>query len=160
MLIEADDFHAFLEHVTTKAPDLLIACQWLACGPDFAPLILGEETPEPSPLDLAHLIRVMDTAPPEAHEAGRALFDANDRLVAGVEVALERLLAAGEQEWSHPTEILGRPCRAFSRLLDGCHARLESANGERQPHLESVREKLERAVRIEAKARRRRARGR
>ncbi len=49
MLIEADDFHGLLEHVTTQAPDLLTACRWLACGPDFAPLILDEKLPEPSP---------------------------------------------------------------------------------------------------------------
>ncbi len=157
MLIEADHFHGLLEHVTNQAPDLLTACRWLACGPDFAPLILDEQLPEPSPGDLAHLIRVLGRAPLDARETGQALLDANDRLVAGVDVALELLIAAGEQEWSHPTEILGRPCRSFSRLLDACQERLESTDGEPCPHLESVEEKLERAVRIEANARRRRA---
>ncbi len=71
---------------------------------------------------------------------------------------LERLLAAAEDDWHHPTEILGRPCPDFSALLTVALARPEIRNGDRR-HLESVREKLARAASLEATARRRREGG-
>ncbi len=156
VLIETDHFHAFLEHVTAEAPDLATACRWLACGPKLAPLILGEDVSEPSPTDLAQLAGLLETATPVAVAAGRALFVARSRFLAELDVALERLIAAGDAEWSHPTQIL-RPCPDYGQLLAACRARLESADGDHRRQLESVEEKLERAVRIEANARRRRA---
>ncbi len=157
MLIESDHFHALLEHVQGVAPDLLTTCRWLACGPGMAPLILGEEVAEPSPADLVRLAGLLETAPLQVATAGHSLFAVHRRLVAEHDVALERLLAT-ERPWSHPIQVLGRYRAGFAQLLAACDGHLESARGNRRRQLETVRQKLERAVTLEAKARQRRER--
>ncbi|MCP3963846.1 MAG: hypothetical protein GY719_38915, partial [bacterium] len=73
------------------------------------------------------------------------------------DLALERLLAAAEDEWHHPSEILGHAGPSFARLHAASLERPEAGNGARR--LESVREKLARAATLEATARRRREEG-
>ena len=168
-LIEADDLYALLEYVAAEVPDLLTTCRWLACGPGIAPLVLGEDARRPPVTELTRLVALLETAPPEIEAAGRGLVAPYKRHLAELDVALERLIDAGAA-WSHPTQVLGRPCPDFSLLLAACHDRIASepdplasepdplANehaGPRQ-HLETVRRKLESAVRVEARARRRR----
>ncbi len=63
-LIEADHFHALLDHLRTAAPDLVPACRWLACGPSMAPLILGRDAGRPSAAGLARLAAMIDGAQP------------------------------------------------------------------------------------------------
>ena len=158
--IESHLIRTLLEYVDAEAPELLTASRWLAIDPKMAPLILGEDARQPSTTELARLVELIEAAPIEVAAAGRALFAARNSIVAEIDVGLERLLTAGEQGWSHPTEILGRPCPDFAQLLAGCRARLDTAVGKCRRRLESIHEKLERAVRVDAKARRRRTRGR
>lgn len=156
--IEAPHFRLLLEHIDSVAPELLIICRWLACGPVMAPLILGQEINPPSADDLSRLAAQLETAPQEAAAGGRVLLAAHSHLLAELDVALERLVAA--PQWAHPTEILGRPCPDLTQLLAASATRLEWENGDRRQPLEAVHQKLERAVRLEAKARKRRDRGR
>lgn len=156
VLIHNHPFLALLEHVTAVAPELLTACRWLTCGPRVAPLILGKDT-RPTNAEMSRLIGVFHTAPPAAFDAGHLLLTAYSRFFAEVEVALGCLIAADENAWSHPTQILGRPCADFAQLLATCRQRLETATGTERQRLKTIATKLERAVRIEARARQRRS---
>ncbi len=82
--IEADHFHALLDHLTAAAPELVDTCRWLACGPSMAPLILGRDADRPSAADLAHLAALIDAAPAEAATAGSALLAAHEALLSAV----------------------------------------------------------------------------
>ncbi len=157
-LLQPHQIQAFLDHLTAHAPDLLPTCRWLLVDPRLAPAILGDAASPPSSTDLARFLRLLRHAPPEAAAAGHALLTARARLTAELDLALERLLAASEDDWHHPTEILGRPCPDFARLHAALLERPESANGDRR-RFETVRDRLERAARLEATARRRREGG-
>ncbi len=157
-LLRPHQIEALVQHVTAHAPDLLATCRWLLVDPRLAPLILGPDTLAPSAADLSRFLRLLRQAPPEAAAAGNALLVACSRLAAELDLALERLLAAAENAWLHPTEILGRPCPSFARLYQASLDRPETGNGDRQ-RLDSVRDKLLRAMRLEATARRRREGG-
>lgn len=161
-LIESEDLPALLEHVAAEAPDLLATCRWFACGPSMAPLILGEEARRPPVTEVTRLAALLEAAPPEVKAAGRGLIAPYERFLAELDVSLERLIDAGAA-WSHPIQVLGRPCPDFSQLLAACHERIASEqdrlvgeHADRRRHLETVRQKLERAVRVEARARQRR----
>lgn len=155
-LINSQAFHALVEHLEAEAPDLVPVCRWLACGPRLASSILGAGARQPTEKELARLAGALESAPSSTALAGRALLAAHSRLIAAAGVALERLLAAGDDVWSHPTEILGRPCPSFRDILKACRTRLDTAPDADVAHLEAVAAKLERAARIEAKALRRR----
>ena len=155
-LNDSQCFHALIEHLERRAPDLVPACRWLACGPHLASVILGPEVRQPTTAEIARLESELDAAPAGAEVAGRALLATHARLVAPLDTAIEHLLAAADDEWSHPTEILRRPCPLFGELLAACRTRIETA-GDVDGRLERVAEKLERAVEIEATASRRRA---
>ena len=152
--IETQNFRLLLEQVASKSPDLVTTCRWLACGPDMAPLILGEDAAHPSADDLARLAALLEAAPSEAAAGGRALLAAHSQGLAEIDVALERLVDA--PAWAHPTEVLGRPCPDLTQLLNACNNRLGEENGDRRHQLETAHLKLERAVRLEAKAQQRR----
>ncbi len=155
-LLQPHQIRALLEHVTAHAPALLASCRWLLVDPRLAPLLLGDDARPPATADLARFLRLLRDAPPEAAAARHALLVARSRLAAELDLALERLLAAAEDDWTHPTEILGRPCPGFAELHAASLDRLESRNGDRR-RLESVRDKLARAARLEATAHRRRS---
>lgn len=71
------------------------------------------------------------------------------------ELHLDQLLMA--PEWSHPSQVFQRPRPPLIPLLEACVARLDGgAAGEDAQGLTAVREKLERAIRIEEAASRRR----
>ena len=154
-LIESFCYHALLEHLEAQAPDLVTTCRWLACGPTMAPLVLGEDARPPSGEDIARLESEVANAPAAAAAGGQALFAARARQRAAAAAALEHLVAASEDDWSHPTEILGRRCPDFGEILEACRAHLETPGAARR--LQRVAEKLERAVRVETAALRRRA---
>ncbi len=154
-LLRPHQIEALIEHVTAHAPDLLAACRWLLVEPRLAPLILGPGAHPPLAADLSRFLCLLRAAPLEAAAAGQALWVARSRLATELDLALERLLAAGEDEWHHPSEVLGRPCPDFAALHAASRERLEGRNGKRR-RLGTVRDKLERAVRLETAARRRR----
>ncbi len=158
-LIEPHHARALLEHVAAQAPGLLNACRWLLLDPRLAPLILDDDARQPSLPELTRLIHLLHDTPADPAARHTAAGRARSLLAAALDLPLERLLAAPEAGWAHPTEILGRPCPDFAALLAACLARLESANGNGPGRLESVRAKLERAARIEGAARRRRQGG-
>ncbi len=157
-LLRPHQIQALVDHLTARAPDLLATVRWLLVDPRLAPAILGAAARPPSQADLARFLHLLRDAPPEAATAGHVLLTARGRLAAEMDLALERLLAAAEDEWHHPTEILGRPCPDFAELYAATFDRPESRNGDRR-HLESVRQKLALAGRLEANARRRREGG-
>ncbi len=157
-MLRPHQIEALVEHVTAQAPDLLATCRWLLVDPRLAPVILGHDAGPPSAADLSRFLHLLREAPPEAATAGHVLLAARGRLAAEMDLALERLLAAAEDEWHHPTEILGRPCPDFATLHAVSFDRPESANGDHH-RLESVRDKLALAARLEAVARRRRQGG-
>ncbi len=192
-LLQPHQLQILLDHLTAHAPDLLPTCRWLLVDPRLTTAILGPDTRPPSAPDLARFLRFLRHAPPEAAAAGNALLAARARIAA--DLALERLLAAAEGNWHHPTEILAphdpapsarnpgptrprskagpktlslrlgfsaglpaRPCPDFAALHAASLERLESRNGDRR-RLETVRDRLELAARLEATARRRREGG-
>ncbi len=157
-LLRPHQLEALVEHVTAHAPDLLATCRWLLVDPRLAPVLLGNIVRPPAAADLSCFLRLLREAPPEVATAGHVLLAARGRLAAELDLALERLLAAAENEWHHPAEILGRPCPDFAEIYAVTFDRPETGNGDRR-RLESVRDKLARAVRLEATARRRREGG-
>ncbi len=156
-LINSVCYQALIQYLEAETPDLVRTCQWLACGPTMATVVLGEDIRRPTDEDVADLERELANAPATAAYAGRELFAARARLRAEATAALEFLLAAGEDDWSHPTQILGRRCPDFAEILDVCEDHMETVGGAGSL-LEDVAEKLERAARIEAKALKRRGR--
>jgi hypothetical protein len=58
--------------------------------------------------------------------------------------------------WMHPAQILGSSRPLGTQLIDVCDRRLDGAGGAARSELLEIREKLERALRIEESARRRR----
>ncbi len=157
-LIRSHQIEALVEHVTAHAPDLLPTSRWLLIDPRLAPVILGPEARAPSAADLSRFLRLLREAPAEAAAAGHTLLVARSRLTAELDFALEHLLAAADNEWHHPAEVLGRPCPSFARLYQASSDRPESGNGARR-RLASARDKLLRAMRLEATARQRRDSG-
>ncbi len=153
-MLRPHQIEALVEHVTAHAPDLLATCRWLLTDPRLAPVILGPEARPPSATDLARFLHLLRHAPPEVANAGHLLLAARGRLAAELDLALERLLAAAEGDWHHPSEILGHAGPGFARLHAASLERPEAGNGGRRRV--SVREKLARAARLEASARRRR----
>jgi hypothetical protein len=94
----------------------------------------------------------------EKHEAIFEDVPAEERFSLEVESQLNRLVAA-PVAWTHPSQVLPRPRIAYSDLLMACRmlaTRVESEEEAYRTRLEEVQEKLERAVRIETSARRRR----
>ncbi len=155
-LLRPHQIEALVGHVSAAAPDLLATCRWLLVDPRLAPYILGNQAREPSAAELSRFLLLLREAPREVAAAGHTLLVARGRLITELHLALERLLAAAEDEWHHPAEILGRPCPDFGALYNQSLMRPETGNGDRR-RLACVREKLDRAMRLEASARRRRA---
>ncbi len=153
-MLRPHETEALVDHVTAHAPDHLATCRWLLVDPRVAAVILGTETPPPSATDLARFLHLLRHAPPEVANAGHLLLAARGRLAAELDLALERLFAAAEDDWHHPSEILGHAGPGFARLHAASLERPEAGNGGRR--LVSVRDKLARAARLEASARRRR----
>ncbi len=152
-LIDPHHSRTLLEDVAAEAPGLLNACRWLLLDPRLAPLILDDGARQPSLPELTRFIHLLHQAP-----AGGGAGPARSLLAVTLDLPLERLLAAGDSGWNHPTEILGHRCPDFTALLAACLARLDDANGDR-PRLANLRARLERAARIDAAARRRRQGG-
>ncbi len=155
-----------LEHVARVEPQLLPVCRWLVLGRRLAPLILSnraegdESTPfmrAPTLDDLVRLLRSIEGTAPELEAHARSIIAESELGArAEIEAGLDRLLDADKSRWAHPTQVLSRPYPELSDLLACCLRRLEDVSGSERRQLQSVRIKLERAVRIEGNARRRR----
>ncbi len=155
--IGQDHVAALLKHVGKAQPELLPVCRWLVLGPQLAPLIFRQEGREPVLDDLVRLLHLFDGEAPELESLMRGLVaDSELGAEAGVEVGLDRLIATEASKWFHPTQVLSRPYPDPGALLAGCNRRLESAGDKTREQFLSVRSKLQRAVRIESQARRRR----
>ena len=151
--------HLLFEYLEHHAPETLPWWRWLVFGPGLASLASFEGLMrEPTYEELGALWHQMDLAPPPVEAAGRWLIDERQDAVAALDRSLAKLVAADPASWRWPTQILRRPCPQFRWLLDSCVDRLKSASGASRRRLQGVREKLERAVRIEESARRRRKR--
>ncbi len=162
-LIEPHHARTLLEHVAGEAPDLLNACRWLLLDPRLAPLILDDDARQPTLPELTRFVHLLHQTPAGATASSATASSttagrARSLLAVALDLPLERLLAAGDSGWHHPTEILGHRCPDFTALLAACLARLKDANGD-HPRLAGIRARLERAARIETSARRRRQGG-
>ncbi len=76
----------------------------------------------------------------------------------GTEAALTDLVQA--TGWEHPAQVLSSPRPDSRAILEVCDARLEALAGASRRRLAEVRRKLERTVRFEEEARRRREQNR
>ncbi len=158
--IEQDNAAALLEHVAAVDPELLPACRWLVLGGRLAPMIINQEGRVPEFGDLVRLLHVTGGQAPELEEMVRSMVAGNELgAEAAVEAGLDLLVEADASRWAHPVQVLSRPRPELGALLAGCVRRLEGAGDKVRERLESVRGKLERAVRIEDTARRRRGAG-
>ncbi len=158
--IEQDHAAALLEHVAEADPELLPACRWLVLGRRLAPRILGQVGRAPATGELVRLLHLVDSQAPEVKALARSMIAASGQgAEAEIEFGLDRLAAAPEARWTHPTQVLSRPCPDFRALLAGCASRLVAAKGDQRAKLQSVKRKLERAVSIDARASRRRGLG-
>ncbi len=164
--IEQHDAAALLELVAKADPDLLPACRWLVLGRRLAPSILKQEGRVPVFGELVRLLHLVDGEASELEAMARSMVAGNELgAEAEVEARLDQLVAAHASEWAHPAQVLRRPFPELGALLASCLQRLagrddRKAGGDARERLESVKENLERAVRIEGNARRRRERGR
>ena len=167
--INPDGAATLLEHVARVEPGLLPVCRWLVLGRRLAPLILStqakgdDSTPfmrAPTLDDLVRLLHTMEGTTPELEANARSIVAESELgAQAEVEAGLDRLLDADPSRWAHPTQVLSRPYPELSDLLACCLRRLEDVLGAERRQLVAVRKKLERAVRIEGNARRRRGLG-
>lgn len=127
----------------------------LLLGPEIHRLMGGEEAWEPSIEQVIGWLRRLRDGKsgllPWALVAVRLDHRAPSILC---QLDLDQLLAA--QQWSHPSQVFLRPRPPLKPLLEACAARLEKAQGEERQSLLEVQEKLERAIRIEEVASRRR----
>ena len=76
----------------------------------------------------------------------------------GAKAAFRELVVA--TDWEYPGEVLSPPRPDFGAILRVCEARLEEAEGAFRQHLAEIHRKLDKAVRIDEEARRRRERNR
>ncbi len=103
-LLRPHQIEALVQHVTTHASDLLATCRWLLVDPRLGAAILGKRVGPPAATDLSRFLRLLREAPSEVATAGHVLLAARSRLAAELDLALERLLAAAENDWHHPAE--------------------------------------------------------
>lgn len=94
----------------------------------------------------------------DLHECAHMACRSDKAPRAVIEIDLDRLLEAAE--WEHPNQVLDSGEAAFLGLLEAAQGRLEGARGERRHRIQEAITKLERAVRISAKARRKKERTR
>lgn len=80
--------------------------------------------------------------------------EAKEQAGAQAEQQLDQLLKA--MGWSHPVQVLERPRADLAVLLKAGRLRLPTVQGVERQHLQEALAKLERALRIENSARRRR----
>lgn len=135
----------------------------------LAPETVGRETLEASRGSLAHILELLELAersllpcrPAAADQTALVRSEVErvlwmlSRLV--LELHLDRLLET--DGWEHPTQVLERPRPNLDELLSVCQGRIEKTQDPLwQQRLRTIQEKLERAQRIEVKARRRRGR--
>jgi hypothetical protein len=145
------------ELLDRRAPELRDLPGWLLLGPELGQRLLGIYRPEPRAADLTALLRLVRAERPELLPLVQGLvWNSRQAPAAMVEIQLDQLIAAGD--WSHPVQVLERPRSDPRDLLAASRRRLRAARGEERARLVTVRQRLERAVRIAEAARRRRTR--
>lgn len=155
----AEELTALFEILAREAAELRPACRWLIVGPEMATAILGQHARPPTVDDLTRLVRLLEDQAPELMPVGWWLVNASDHAEATqAEIQLDQLIAADLDAWQHPTQVLDRPRPDFELLLTWCQSRRRQRRGSELERLAAIEAKLERAVRIEAIARRRRQR--
>ena len=135
--------------------------------PDSGLVVVGRETLEASRGSLSYILELLEMAERGLRVSRLEMADRTAQVrkeVEGVvwriseillELQLDRLLEV--DGWEHPTQVLERPRPSLEDLLEICEERLlREPSG--NPRLLHVREKLERAQKIAARARERRLR--
>jgi hypothetical protein len=149
-----DQLAELLDH---RAPELRDIPGWLLLGPELGQRLLGIYRPEPRAAELTALLRLVRAERPELLPLVRELvWNSRQASAAMVEIQLDQLVTI--DEWSHPVQVLDRPRSDLRDLLAASRRRLRTSRGEEKARLITVRQRLERAVRIAEAARRRRAR--
>jgi len=127
-------------------------------GPLLAGAVVGEPSRPPTVRELIALKRAVEHHGPSMTALLASVIEASGQSPAvRIETQLNRLLELDPALWTHPSHVLERPHSDVAELLGASRIRMESAGEEEKARLVGVEEKLERAVRIEDRARERRA---
>ena len=158
-ILELPSFKSLERLVTlirNEKPELLATCRHLVLGPGLSSLLL-EEPAEPEAVELASFLRLLRRHALDLLPLGRELVAGSDAAEqAFAELAVDELLRSST--WEHPTQILDRPRPELEALLRACQARRKRARGQRRAEIDEAIFKVDRAVRIESSARKRRQR--
>lgn len=148
---------ALFSFLESQPRDFRPICRWLVLGPELAKTILPDFAHAPSLEEVLDLVRLVTRRAPELRETIGWLTAASPHAEAlQDELQLDRLLEFEPDSWAHPIQILTKPRSPFVNLLEACRRRLVKAEGEDHERLSRVEEKLERAMELEERARRRR----
>lgn len=131
-------------------------CRRLLFGPELYRLFTGDVF-EPGPEEVLTWLRWLRDEVPQLLSWGEAAARMADQ---GPDILVELHLDAlmGQDDWTHPSQVLARPRPSLATLLEACIARMKKTEGPGWQELYAVREKLERTLQIEETARRRRTR--
>lgn len=155
----AKDYSSLDQLLSVEAPNLRPIIRWLSLDPELACSLFETETREPTFGELGQLVRVVQRGAPGLMGALQLLVLRSDHAeVLHAEIQLDLLLAEDPAAWSHPVQVLERPRAPYDALLKACEQRLTEPLAEESTteRLDSVRQKLARAVRIATTAKRRR----
>lgn len=146
-----------LEALEGQASDLIPTCRWLIVGRHLADVLGSDISPEPDLDQLLKFMRWVQHQEPQLIDTA-TLLAATSPLAEQlhIEVQLDALAARNPIAWNHPVQVLARPRSPYGVLLAACRRRLDVAALEDQERLLSVAGKLERAIELEERARRRR----
>ncbi len=154
---DRDPMTSLLDLLRRHAPELLPICRYLILGPYLAGAMLSEHSRPPTVRELIALKRAVDRHGPSLATYLTSLLAASGKSPAvRIELQLDRLIELDPSLWTHPSHVLEKPIPDAAELLGACRLRMEEAGDDESERLAGVEEKLERAVRIEDKARERR----
>ncbi len=132
-----------------------IIARRLLLGPEIHRLMGGDGEWEPTLDEVVRWLRHLRDSDSDLLSWALVAVRLDHRALAILqELDLDQLLTT--ENWSHPSQVFQRPRPPLAPLLEACVARLNGAEGTDHRRLIEVREKLERAIRIEEAASRRR----
>lgn len=154
-------FKALLEFLKDQPQDFQPICRWLMLGSSLAQGVIPDHAREPSLEDLLELLRLLRSERRDLIDTATLLMAASPHAEGlRVEIQLDFLVERDPDSWNHPVQILLPPRSPYSALLDACQRRIESTGEDEEHALYKVALKLERAIVLEERAKRRRRKNR
>lgn len=123
---------------------------WFVFGPDLGEALTGRELREPSYGEFSTLTLLVELKAPE----WRPLFEQMALYSPMSAMLAVQMLVAAKEPWAHPSQVLESPRPSPEALLSAFRRRV--AEGDKDPGLLAIHDRLQRAVRVEMRAAQRR----